>query len=117
MATVSYGHAWAALLAIGSVLACGGAESGGTGGTAQEGSVASGPVSTTAAGNGTTTVAQTSSQATTGVGGTSYVCDPPAEPGSLYELAAISYDISVMEPVSMCEFRDQVLLIVNTAAA
>ncbi|MBK6519280.1 MAG: hypothetical protein IPM79_22350 [Polyangiaceae bacterium] len=45
-----------------------------------------------------------------------FVCDPPAEPGSLYELSAESLDFSAPEPISMCSFRGDVLLIVNTAA-
>jgi hypothetical protein len=71
--------------------------------------------STVGNGPGATTTGQ-SAQSSSGVGGSSYVCDPPAEPGSLYELFAESFDFNVQEPVSMCEFRDQVLLIVNTAA-
>lgn len=107
----------AALLALTSAAACGDGETSGTGGTAQGGAGPSGPVTSTV-GNGpgaTTTTAQ-SAQSSSGVGGSSYVCDPPAEPGSLYELFAESFDFNVQEPVSMCEFRDQVLLIVNTAA-
>jgi hypothetical protein len=118
MTTGSHGRTWATIFTLGSLTACGGTDPAGSGGAAEAGAGPSGPVTTATAGNagGTTTVAQTS-QASTGVGGSSYVCDPPAEPGSLYELTAVSYDIAVMEPVSMCEFRDQVLLIVNTAAA
>jgi hypothetical protein len=44
------------------------------------------------------------------------VCDPPAEPGSLYENDAISYDITQTDPVSMCQFRGDVLLMFNAAA-
>jgi hypothetical protein len=72
--------------------------------------------STVGNGPGATTTTAQSAQSSSGVGGSSYVCDPPAEPGSLYELFAESFDFNVQEPVSMCEFRDQVLLIVNTAA-
>lgn len=46
-----------------------------------------------------------------------FVCDPAAEPGSLYELAAESLDINELTDVSMCRYRGDVLLIVNTAAA
>lgn len=45
-----------------------------------------------------------------------YVCDPPAEPGSLYENEAISYDITQPDPISMCQFRGDVLLVFNAAA-
>jgi len=63
-----------------------------------------------------------SSSVAVGVGGfgggpPAFVCDPPAEPGSLYENSAVSYDINDIDPVSMCKYRGKVLLIVNTAAA
>ncbi len=63
-----------------------------------------------------------STGATVGAGGfggapVAFVCDPPAEPGSLYENSAKSYDINDIDPVSMCKYRGKVLLIVNTAAA
>lgn len=45
-----------------------------------------------------------------------FVCDPPAEPGSLYENSAKSYDINDIDAVSMCQYRGKVALIVNTAA-
>lgn len=45
-----------------------------------------------------------------------FVCDPPAAPGSLYEKSAVSYDIEAIDPVSMCKYRGDVLLIANTAA-
>src|SRR5688572_17139967 len=38
-----------------------------------------------------------------------YVCDPPAASGSLYELFAESQSIEILEPVSMCEYRGDVL--------
>jgi glutathione peroxidase len=41
-------------------------------------------------------------------------CNPPADPGSFYALEAQSLDR--FDPVSMCEFRDKVVLIVNIAA-
>ena len=55
-----------------------------------------------------------------GAGGDSpiaFVCDPPAPAGSLYETYAESMDIDLFEPVSMCQYRGDVLLIVNTAGA
>lgn len=52
-----------------------------------------------------------------GGGSMSFVCDPPAEAGSLYENSAVSYDINDIDPVSMCKYRGKVLLVVNTAAA
>lgn len=109
----------AAIVALTSV-ACGGDETVGGGGSGQGGSGSSGPVthaSTTAATSKSAQSSTQASQASTGVGGSSFVCDPPAEPGSLYENFAESYDIEKLEPVSMCEYRGDVLLIVNTAAA
>ncbi len=47
--------------------------------------------------------------------GGSFVCDPPAEEGSLFELQAdFKYEDN---PVSMCRYRGEVILIVNVAAA
>jgi glutathione peroxidase-family protein len=45
-----------------------------------------------------------------------FVCDPPAEPGSIYEHSAESLDVEQIDPVSMCKYRGDVMLIVNTAA-
>jgi hypothetical protein len=56
----------------------------------------------------------TSNAASSSSTGMAFVCDPPAEPGSLYENAATGlFDI---DPTSMCAYRGDVLLIVNTAA-
>lgn len=84
---------------------------GGTGGT-MEASSSSASVSSSS-------IASSSTGGAGGVGGSSmgFVCDPPAEPGSLYEHAAESYDINDFEPVSMCKYRGKVMLVVNTAAA
>ena len=118
MVMASHRSAWAAMLALTSAAACGESDPAGSGGTAQGGAGPSGPVTTTTGSGPVTATGTTTAQATssTGVGGSSFVCDPPAEPGSLYELFAESFDFNVLEPVSMCEYRDQVLLIVNTAA-
>ena len=68
----------------------------------------------------TTTTGWTSSTSTTTNGTTSStttvagVCDPPATPGSLYELSAPAFDVA--EQVSMCHYRGDVMLVVNTAA-
>jgi hypothetical protein len=62
------------------------------------------------------TVTTQASMASTGVGGSAYACDPPAPPGSLYELYAESLDPNKLDPISMCEYRGDVVLIVNTAA-
>jgi hypothetical protein len=101
-----------ALLAL-SLSACGGAGTnsgnGGTGGTStaqgQTASHATSATSSKSSGN------VTSSTAT----GSSYVCDPPAAPGSLYEKEATQ--LVNVDPTSMCEYRGQVLLIFDEAAA
>ncbi len=119
MPSLSHGRVWAAM-ALMTSSACGGDETLGAGGSGQGGTGPSGPVTNASSTQATSKSAQSStqaSQASTGVGGSSFVCDPPAEPGSLYELFAESYDIEKLEPVSMCEYRGDVLLIVNTAAA
>jgi hypothetical protein len=64
-------------------------------------------------GTGTSTAASSGSSSS---GGSSFTCDPPADPGSIYALAAVSYDINQIDPVSMCKYRGDVMLIVNTAA-
>ena len=86
-----------------------GPSAGGAGGSAPSGG----------AGAGSTTLSMISG----GLGGygsggapAPYVCDPPAEPGSLYETSAESYDITQVAPVSMCQYRDDVLLVFNSAA-
>jgi hypothetical protein len=66
-----------------------------------------GPSSTHAA-------ATTGSAGQQGAGGSSFVCSPPAASGSLYETTAISY---ALDNVSMCQYRGDVLLIIDTAAA
>ncbi|MDC3953009.1 hypothetical protein [Polyangium jinanense] len=130
MVTLEDGKRWCVALAITlGAFACssgGGESAGGEGGTAGAGGVV-GPGS---GGNaGTTTVASSSSSVgavassaasvgSGGAGGTmSFVCDPPAEPGSLYEHSVESYDVNDLEPVPLCKYRGEVLLIVNTAAA
>lgn len=70
---------------------------------------------------GSSGMMSSSSSVAVGAGGfggapMSFVCDPPAEAGSLYENSAKSYDINDIEPVSMCKYRGKVLLVVNTAA-
>lgn len=125
----------AALLTTGLVVAVGCGDDAGGGATSQGGddvtpstSVATtgGPGATTGGGDGgagTTTgtvVASVGpgpvsvSASSTGVGGGPPACDPPADPSSLHAREAIDY--ATFQPVSMCEYRDQVLLIVNVAA-
>lgn len=49
-----------------------------------------------------------------GSGGAAAACDPPAAAGSLWELQGLNYPD--FAPVSMCKYRGDVTLIVNTAA-
>ncbi len=94
---------------------------GGTGGTGGPGTGGNGGTTTVASSSsspGVGAVASSSGVGSGGAGGSmSFVCDPPAEPGSLYEMEAESYDLDDIEPVSLCKYRGEVLLIVNTAAA
>ena len=129
MVTLDGFQRWSVALAVTlGAFACssggGSVGAGGDGGTAGAGGTPG------AGGNGgTTTVASSSSSSvgavasssgvgSGGSGGTmSFVCDPPAEPGSLYEFSVESYDVNDLEPVPLCKYRGEVLLIVNTAAA
>ncbi len=55
------------------------------------------------------------SSSTTGMGGNSGMdCDPPAAAGSLYEKSAKLFPLGPDK--SMCSYRGEVVLIVNTAA-
>ncbi len=90
----------------GSLLPSGGASQGGSGGSGGD-VLATGGDGSGGVPNPVTTVGGG------GVGGSSYVCDPPAAPGSLYELNAETLGLEID---SMCRYRGDVLLIVNTAA-
>lgn len=109
-----------ALLAFSVGAGCGGGEepAGNPTGAGGDGGVAS------AGGNGGTgngAGGANGGSGNTGTGNTgntsSYVCDPPAEPGSIYEATAISLDIDKIDAVSMCQYRGDVMLVVNTAGA
>ncbi len=115
-------HGAAALLAFYSLAACGDADQGGPGGSAGNDS-ATGASSSNggATGNGGSDGGSTGTVIPLGGNGQGgapppFVCDPPAEPGSLFELSAESQDIDIIDPVSMCQYRGDVLLIVNVAA-
>ncbi|MFO0613857.1 MAG: hypothetical protein U0414_14795 [Polyangiaceae bacterium] len=70
--------------------------------------------SSTVATSSSKSVTVTATSANSSSSGMAFVCDPPAEPGSLYENSATGlFDV---DPTSMCAFRGDVLLIVNTAA-
>jgi glutathione peroxidase len=80
-------------------------------------SAGSGAGGSTSASSANSSSSQTAVAASSGAGGgSSFVCDPPADPGSIYEFSAESFDINQIEPVSMCKYRGDVMLIVNTAA-
>jgi hypothetical protein len=49
-----------------------------------------------------------------GGGDGTFVCDPPAAPGSIYERTGDAFGFT--DPLPMCKYRGQVMLIVNTAA-
>lgn len=109
--------AWTALLAV-SIAGCSSSEGGDASSGDDDGATGGG--GTQGAGAGAVASSSTGigpGSSTTGSGGSGTVpCDPPAAPGSLYEKTAETYDLDQIDPVSMCNYRDQVLLIVNTAA-
>ncbi|MEZ4307629.1 MAG: hypothetical protein R3F14_06235 [Polyangiaceae bacterium] len=113
-----FGSALAAALLVG----CGGGGGETTAGAAGMGQGGAGGM-TGMGGTGTSSTPTTSTpsmvtSASVGVGGSGggdVVCDPPAEAGSLYALEDEGlFDIG---PSSMCKYRGDVLLIVNTAGA
>lgn len=119
--------AWTAVLAVTLGAGCSGPEkphatggAGGGGGSGGAGSTASGVgnsgsvASTAASTSGPSAVAATGAG---GAGGAAFVCDPAAAPGSIYETAGESLNPEEVEPISMCKYRGEVMLVVNTAAA
>jgi hypothetical protein len=86
-----------------------------TTGTGGPGSGGSGAGGGSAGGPATTGSMVTTTGSSMGGSGGAFNCDPPAEPGSLFELS----DRHVFPPnndVPMCQFRGDVLLIYNAAA-
>lgn len=82
----------------------------GSGGAGSGGDTASSATQSSSSPAVTTTASSTSS------GMSTFECDPPAEPGSIFELE----DVGVFppnDPYSMCQFRGEVLLLFNAAAA
>ncbi len=112
MAQQTSTSAWTALVAAASLGAgCSTPASTGAGGSGAGGATV---VSTSAAGPGpSSTHATTATSASSGTG-VPFNCDPAAAPGSLYENSAVSY---ALDTVSMCQYRGDVLLIIDTAAA
>ena len=67
-------------------------------------------------GSGSTSASGSVAMASTSAGTPDpYVCDPPAAAGSIYELSAPPL-FTPNQLRSMCQFRGEVMLIVNTAA-
>jgi hypothetical protein len=100
-----------ALAGFGAITACGGDDpapitmgSGGDTGSSSSAQQSSSAVTTT-------TIASVTSSST----GMTFNCDPPAEQGSVYELSDIPA-LPPKTPVSMCEFRGDVILVYNAAA-
>ena len=105
--------------------ACGGstpATTGGGGATASVGGTAQSASSAAAGVGGTGGVAQATASASVtvgasgsgGSGGGEFLCNPAAAPGSIYETTADMFGSA--GPASMCKYRGDVMLIVNTAA-
>ena len=110
--------------------ACGGTTPATTGGGGASASVSTGSGDAqTASGSGgvggfggtggatatTASVAVAVSASGSGAGGNGdFVCDPVAAPGSIYERTADMFGSA--GPSSMCQYRGDVMLIVNTAA-
>ena len=61
-----------------------------------------------------TSVVTTGNGGNGGNGGAAAGCNPPAAAGSLWELQGLNYPD--FQPVSLCKYRGDVTLIVNTAA-
>jgi len=100
-----------ALFAISlSATSCGTTQAVGTGGTS---SVSSTQASGTS-GNATTAANGGATKASSSSTGTPFVCNPPADPSSFYATAATQ--LVDVNPTSMCAYRGDVLLIVDTAA-
>jgi hypothetical protein len=90
---------------------CGAANSAGSGGTGAGTTGAGTTAQTTGATTSSTKAAATNASSSTGA---PFVCSPPAAPGSLYENSANEF--STLVPISMCQYRGDVLLIIDTAA-
>lgn len=111
------------LLSLAAIAGC--SDETGSSGASTTGATSSGAGSTGGEGGNTSTTsaAQSSSVGvgSTGAGGSgggaqAFVCDPPAAKDSIYEFSAESYNIDITEPVSLCQYRGDVMFIVNTAS-
>lgn len=121
MARLMATSAWTAVLALSVNGGCSGEQpQGGTGGVGGEGgSGVTGSSSSHASSSAVSSTSGVGPGTGTGGGGEGgampFVCDPPAEPGSIYEQSAESLNIE-LGSVSMCQYRGKVKLLVNTAA-
>ena len=102
--------AWTALLATASIGAGCSTPAEGAGGAGTGGATV---VSTSASPGPSSTHTAASTSVTSGTG-VPFNCDPAADPGSLYEASAVTYGL---DTISMCQYRGDVLLIIDTAAA
>jgi hypothetical protein len=111
--------AWPALLALQFGAGCSSSDgdgSGGAGGNPGAGSGGDAAASSVASvGASVSASASVVGPGAGGAGGSdTFVCDPPAEPGSIWEKTADMF--GAVEPVPMCRYRGDVLLIFNGAA-
>ena len=119
MASLRTASTWTAMLSLGLVSGCSSSDGGGLGPNPESTTTGGGGATTSGTGGkGTSSNAVASSSvvvAASGAGGSdTFNCDPPAAAGSIYELAGDSF--GAVEPVSMCRYRGDVMLIVDTAA-
>jgi len=111
---------WPALLALSFGAGCSNASDSatagpgsGAGGPGGAGAGAAGPASGSASNAQSSAATVGPATGTTGAGGM-FVCDPPAEAGSIWERTAEMY--AEINPVPMCKYRGKVMLIFNDAA-
>lgn len=122
MARLMATSAWTAVLALSVNSGCSGdvePPQGGIGGAG--GTDATGSSSSHASSSAVSSTSGVGSGTGTGGGGGEggampFVCDPPADPGSIYEQSAESLNIEVGS-VPMCKYRGNVMLLINSAAA
>ena len=111
MARLVSTSAYTALFAATSLGACTSSNTG-AGGAGAAGGATVANTSGNAGSPSSTHATSASTGAQQGAGGSTYVCSPPAAPGSLYEKTAVSV---ALDTISMCQYRGDVLLIVDTA--
>ncbi len=95
---------------LGAACSTGAAGSGTSTGTTTHGGTGAKTTSRTTT---TSSVATTGGGGMGGMGGSAPVCNPPAADGSFYAASALQYGNP--GPTSMCDYRGDVVLVVNTA--